>query len=77
MILRQFSGVYPDYIVSTGRTGLSLRKTVYRNIRDVEELSRTRQEVQLQIITSQGAGIHFTLPTRDVSIFYERLKAQP
>jgi len=77
MILRQFSGVYPDYIVSTGRTGLSLRKTVYRNIRDVEELSRTRQEVQLEIITSQGSGIHFTLPTRDVPIFYERLKAQP
>jgi hypothetical protein len=76
MILRQFSGVYPDYIVSTGRTGLSLRKTVYRNIRDVEEVSRTRQEVQLQITTGLGAAIHFTLPTRDVPIFYERLKAQ-
>src|SRR5439155_19936860 len=25
MILRQFSGVYNDYIVSTGKTGLSLR----------------------------------------------------
>jgi hypothetical protein len=77
MILRQFSGVYPDYIVSTGRTGLSLRKTVYRNIKDVEEIARNRQEVQLQIITSAGAAIHFTLPTRDVRIFYERLKAEP
>jgi hypothetical protein len=77
LILRQFSGVYPEYIVSTGRTGLSLRKTVYRNIRDVEEISRNRDEVQLQIITSLGAAIHFTLPARDVSIFYERLKAQP
>lgn len=77
MILRQFSGVYPDYIVSTGRTGLSLRKTVYRNIKDVEEIARNRQEVQLQIITSVGAAIHFTLPTRDVPIFYERLKAEP
>jgi hypothetical protein len=77
MILRQFSGVYPEYIVSTGRTGLSLRKTVYRNISDVEEISRNRHEVQLQIITGLGAAIHFTLPARDVPIFYERLKAQP
>ncbi len=77
MILRQFSGVYPEYIVSTGRTGLSLRKTVYRNISDVEEIFRNRDEVQLQIITGRGAAIHFTLPARDVSIFYERLKAQP
>src|SRR5436190_24028711 len=77
LILRQFCGVYPEYIVTTGRTGLSLRKTVYRNIRDVEEISRNRDEVQLQIITSLGAAIHFTLPARDVSIFYERLKAQP
>jgi hypothetical protein len=76
MILRQFSGVYPDYIVSTGRTGLSLRKTVYRNISDVEEISRSRDEVQLRITTSRAA-IHFTLPARDVRIFYERLKAQP
>src|SRR5436190_5145493 len=77
LILRQFAGVYPEYIVTTGRTGLSLRKTVYRNIIDVEEISRNRDEVQLQIITSLGAAIHFTLPARDVSIFYERLKAQP
>ena len=77
MILRQFSGVYPDYIVSTGRTGLSLRKTAYRNIRDVEEVSRNRDEVQLQVITSLGAAIHFTLPARYLSIFYERLKAEP
>lgn len=77
MILRQFSGVYPDYIVSTGRTGLSLRKTVYRNITDVEEVSRNRGEAELRVVTSYAVRIHFTLPIRDVSIFYERLKAQP
>jgi hypothetical protein len=77
MILRQFSGVYPDYIVSTGRTGLSVRKTVYRNIADVEEISRNREETQFEVMTSYGTAIHFTLPTRYVSIFYERLKAQP
>jgi hypothetical protein len=77
MILRQFSGVYPDYIVTTGRTGLSLRKTVYRNITDVEEVSRSRDETQLRVVTSYGVTIPFALPTRYVAIFYERLKAQP
>jgi hypothetical protein len=76
MILRQFSGLYPDYIVSTGRTGLSLRKTVYRNITDVEEISRTRTEVRLRVITGRGA-VHFTLPARDLPVFYQRLKSQP
>jgi hypothetical protein len=76
MILRQFSGVYPDYIVSTGLTGLSLRKTVYSNIINVEETSRTPGEVELRVTTGHDAVIHFSLPARDLSIFYERLKAQ-
>lgn len=77
MILRQFAGVYPEYIVSTGRMGLSLRKTAYRNIADVEEASRNRGEAELRVVTSYGATIPFTLPVRDVPVFYERLKAQP
>src|SRR3954469_5372685 len=27
LILRQFAGLYPDFFVTTGRSGLSLRKT--------------------------------------------------
>jgi hypothetical protein len=76
LILRQFCGVYPEYIVTTGRTGISIRKTVYRNITDVEEVSRQRGEACLRVITSYGSAIRFTLPTRSVSIFYERLKPQ-
>ena len=76
LILRQFSGVYPEFIVTTGRTGLSIRKTVYGNITDVEELSRKQGESRLRIITSHGLAIPFTLPTRSVTIFYERLKPQ-
>ena len=76
MILRQFSGVYPDYIVSTGRTGLSLRKTVYRNIIDVEEISRNRAETTLLVVTNHGMAIRLTLPTRSVPVFYDQLKPQ-
>jgi len=76
LILRQFAGVYPEYIVTTGRTGLSLRKTVYRNIIDVEEISRNRAETTLLVVTNHGMAIRLTLPTRSVSVFYEQLKPQ-
>src|SRR5262249_53090946 len=35
LLLRQFSGLYPEYIITTGRSGLTIRKTAYRNIIDV------------------------------------------
>jgi hypothetical protein len=76
LILRQFAGVYPEYIVTTGRTGLSLRKTVYRNITDVEEISRNRAETHLLVVTNHGMAVPLTLPTRSVSVFYEQLKPQ-
>src|SRR5688500_8118067 len=31
LILRQFSGIYPDYLVTTGAAGLGIRKIAYRN----------------------------------------------
>ena len=77
MLLRQFSGVYPEYIVTTGTTGLSIRKTVYRNITDVQHISEGHGESQLRVVTSYGVAIPLALPTRYVSIFYERLKPQP
>src|SRR6266850_635277 len=76
LILRQFAGVYPEYIVTTGRTGLSLRKTVYRNIIDVEEISRNRAETTLLVATNHGMAIRLTLPTRSVPVFYDQLKPQ-
>ena len=76
LILRQFCGVYPEYIVTTGRTGLSIRKTVYRNIMDVEEVSRRRDEARLRVVTIHGLALPLTLPTRSISIFYERLNRQ-
>src|SRR3972149_12213902 len=64
LILRQFAGVYPEYIVTTGWTGLSVRKTAYTNIVDVREAARTGDEADLRIETSHGLVLPFTLPTR-------------
>ena len=76
LILRQFAGLYPDYIVSTRMSGLSLRKTAYTNITDVQEISRAHGEARLRVVTSHGMIIPFTLPAPHVAAFYERLKPE-
>jgi hypothetical protein len=76
LLLRQFSGLFPEYIITTGRTGLSIRKTAYRNIINVEELGRAHGEVQLRIITQHGLALLMTLPVRSVQALYDRVKPQ-
>ena len=74
LILRQFSGVYPEYIITAGSAGLSVRKTAYPNITGVQTVSDKHGESRLLVVTNHGMRIPFALPTRHVSIFYERLK---
>ena len=74
MLLRQFAGLYPEFFVTTGRSGLSLRKTAYRNVIQIHELSRASGEAHLRIETSSGLVITLTLPTRNVPMLYERVK---
>jgi hypothetical protein len=74
LVLRQFAGLYPEFFVTTGASGLSLRKTAYRNVTRVEELRRVAGESQLRIRTSYGLVIPLTLPTRYVPMLYERVK---
>jgi hypothetical protein len=76
LILRQFAGVYPEFVVTTGRSGLSIRKTVYRNIQNVEELSLHHGESHLLVTTASGLKLPLNLPSRSVSVFYERLTPQ-
>ena len=74
LILRQFSGLYPEFFVSTGRIGLSLRKTAYRNVVNIEEVARGYGESHLRVATNYGLVITLTLPTRHVASLYERVK---
>ena len=74
LILRQFSGLYPDFFVTTGRSGLALRKTAYRNVMKIEEVSRAHGETHLRVETTYGLTIPLTLPTRFVPSLYERVK---
>lgn len=74
LIMRQFSGLYPEFFISTGRTGLSLRKTAYRNVINIEEVGRAHGEANLRIQTNYGLVTPLTLPTRHVPVLYERVK---
>jgi hypothetical protein len=74
LLLRQFPGLYPEFIVTTGPTGLSVRKTVYRKITDVGQQAPLRGEMRLRIETVDGRYLFLDLPTRDVSVLFERLR---
>jgi len=76
LLLRQFSGLYPEYMITTGGTGLSIRKTAYRNIIDIAEVSRRHGESQLRIGTAHGLTLSLTLPARSVPALYDRVKPQ-
>ena len=76
LLLRQFCGLYPEYVITAGRTGLSVRKTAYRNIINIEEESRGYGEAHLRIETRHGLVHSLTLPARHVPALYERVKPQ-
>ena len=73
LLLRQFSGVYPEFIVTTGVTGFDIRKTLYRNIRNVEQKGAAGGETLFHIETKGDVVLSFSLPTRYVSIFYDQM----
>jgi hypothetical protein len=74
LILRQFAGLYPEFFVTTGRSGLALRKTAYRNVTNIEEVSRGHGESHLRVRTGYGLTVALTLPARHVASLYERVK---
>src|SRR5262249_31867359 len=73
LILRQFTGIYPEFIVTTGAAGLGIRKIAYRNIEDIEEVWRGHGETRLRIHTIYGNSFLFTVPTRSVPMLHENL----
>ena len=76
LLLRQFYGLYPDFVVTSGRAGLSIRKVAYRNIVNIVEVSRVHGESQLRLETRYGLTCSLTLPSRSVPTLYERVKPQ-
>ncbi len=76
LLLRQFAGVYPDYIIVTGGFGLMIRKIAYRKISNVEEISERHGEATLRVRTGDGASAIFALPARYVSLFHNQVRSR-
>jgi len=74
LLLRQFSGLYPEYLMTTGPSGLSSTKIAYRNIINIEEVSRSHDESRLCIETSHGLKHLFTLLVPYLTALYDRVK---
>lgn len=74
LLQRQFCGVYPEFIVTAGPAGFGLRKTSYRNIKDVETVAERRNETEFRIETVHGRLLTLTLPKRYVSIFFDHIQ---
>ena len=74
ILLRQFCGVYPEYIVTVRALGLMLQKTSYRNITDVERVAENAGEVGFRVKTSRGTPVFLMLPLRHGETFYAQLR---
>ncbi len=74
LLVRQFEGLYPEYFVTAGRSGLTPRKAVYRHVAAVETLARARRETLLRIEMNSGESLRLALPTDRVFELYEAIE---
>jgi hypothetical protein len=74
LLLRQFCGVYEDYIITVVMAGLALKKTSYANIIKAEGHDRDGGETEIVIETSRGQVIRLILPTRNLDRFYKHVR---
>jgi hypothetical protein len=74
LLLRQFCGVYEDYIITVGMAGLLLWKTSYTNIAKAETRDAGGGEKTIFIETARGGLLKLTLPTTGVDRFYTQVR---
>jgi hypothetical protein len=74
LIVRQFAGLYPEYFVTTGRSGLAIRKAVYSNVAGVDTLRASETETVLGVRMESGERLDLILPTDRVSVLYESIQ---
>ena len=74
LLLRQFCGVYEDFIITVGAGGLLLWKTSYTNIAKAESVDGGGGEKQILIETARGGLLSLTLRAADVERFYAQVR---
>ena len=74
LVLRQFCGVYEEFIITVAVAGLALRKTSYTNIVKAEGEDKDGGETQILIETPRGSRVRLIVPTRDAERFYAHVR---
>jgi hypothetical protein len=74
LLLRQFCGVYEDFIITVGAGGLLLWKTSYTNIANAETRDSGGGEKEILIETARGGLLSLTLRANDVERFYAQVR---
>ena len=74
LLLRQFCGVYEDFIITVGMAGLLLWKTSYTNIAKAEMRNGGGGERTIIIETARGSLLKLTLPASGVDRFYAQVR---
>jgi hypothetical protein len=74
LLVRQFTGLYPEYFVTAGRSGLGVRKAVYQNISSIETVGDSPEETCLEIEMTSGEFLRLDLPTDKLSRLYDEIK---
>jgi hypothetical protein len=78
LLLRQHAGLYPEYFITVGASGLGLRKTLYRNVVDFGLRAESDREVKLEVAMNSGERLILHLPPHHVQTFRELIEnAQP
>jgi hypothetical protein len=74
LLLRQFCGVYEDFIITVGMAGLLLWKTSYTNITKADSRDSGGGEALIRIETARGGVMWLTLPAHQVERFYAQVR---
>lgn len=78
LLTRQFEGLYPEYFVTMGRTGFGMRKALYRNVVDVEEVNASGPDTELRMHMRTGEKLQLCIPTHHLPTLYETIRdSQP
>ena len=74
LLIRQYVGLYPEYLVASGKGGFTLRKRLYQNIVRVEEARTSGHETEVLFYFQNRERLRLTLPDRGVPLVYELIE---
>lgn len=78
LLVRQHVGLYPEYFVTVGASGLALRKGLYANVADIVVGSESEREVEVELVMRSDETLLLHLPAHHLGTLRELVaKAQP